>query len=191
MDILIGIPDFNICVSKESHLLRLFNTPFGWSVSGSIPADDMALSLSISITPDNLQSDLSKLCELDQVPEAPSNTPDDDTTIEEFVNSHSRVDGRFMVKLPRLPDPPTLDNSRGQALRRLLVNEKTLTKKGRLEDFQKVLHEYLTLGHAKVVPRNQLKITTYQYTLYSKILCLPPSCVRCLTPRPAPLLASH
>ncbi len=41
-------------------------------------------------------------------------------------------------------------------MKRFLANEKSLAKKDKLDEFQGVLNEYVTLGHTEKVPRHQL-----------------------------------
>jgi len=67
--------------------------------------------------PDNLKEDLAKLWELDQVPDSTNLPPKEEQIFNEFNTSYQRIEGRFMVKLPRVKDPPVLGNSRPQALK--------------------------------------------------------------------------
>ena len=73
--------------------------------------------------------------------------------------------GRYEVTLPRKPNTPSLGESRTQALQRYLSNEKSLMRKGNWQAFQKVIQEYLDLGHAQLVPPSTLKLSTESYYL--------------------------
>ncbi len=42
------------------------------------------------------------------------------------------------------------------ALRRFQQNERSLSKKGKLEEFNQALTNYMTLGHAETVPADEL-----------------------------------
>ena len=78
IDIFIGVSDIDDCVTggpRKVDGLRLFQTPFGLSVSGpcSTPSAVGVNAASVqSALPDDLNSNLAKLWELDQVPDAPS-----------------------------------------------------------------------------------------------------------------------
>ncbi len=61
-----------------------------------------------------------------------------------------------MVSLPFKNDPPSLGDSRKQALSRFFHNERSLKSKGKLTAFNEALQEYLTLGHAHVIPFHEL-----------------------------------
>ncbi len=61
------------------------------------------------------------------------------------------------MKLPKKRNAPPLGDSRQQAIKRYIANEKSLQKKGKLPEFLEVLHKYHSLGHAEKVPVNQLK----------------------------------
>ncbi len=72
--------------------------------------------------------------------------------------------GRCQVQFPRVTDPPSLGTSRPAAHRRFKQNEKSLQGKGKFQDFEQVLKEYIELGHAEPVPEDELhqpSINTY------------------------------
>ncbi len=151
--------DMDSCVYEGSLKfdgLKVVNTFFGWSVAGPLSSDENPLALMTAV-PDHLQDDLAKLWELDQVPDAPNLTPEADKVIQEFEKSHTRVHRRFAVIMPRPKNPPELGESRGQAIKRLLANEKSLRPKGKLDAFNVELREYITLGHAEKIPWLKLK----------------------------------
>ncbi len=131
-------------------------TRFGLCLSGPMVRASSTPVLTLAVTPTDLSMDLDRLWELDQVPEAPTHSPEDEQTITNFNNTYQRIDGRFSVSLPRVSDPPTLGDTRRQAHSRLLANEKSLKAKGKLDAFSGVLREYLDLGHAEVIPPNEI-----------------------------------
>ena len=162
VDIFIGVSDIDDCVTespKKVDGLRLIKTPFGLSVSGpctSKPAVGANAAIVETALPDDLNSNLSRLWELDQVPEAPSCSADDAKAVRHFHDTIKYVNGRFSVSLPHVSDAPTLGDSRKQAYKRLLSNERSLLAKDKLEAFNNVLREYIDLGHAHFVPADQL-----------------------------------
>ncbi len=68
-----------------------------------------------------------------------------------------------MIKLPCKENAPPLGNSRYQAIRHLLSNEKALKAKCRLVEFHTVLREYLSLGHAEVIPHPEVDVRPHFY----------------------------
>jgi len=117
----------------------------------------------LSLVPDNLVDDLSTLWELDRVPAAPTLSPEDEKAVDDFHSSFVRKDNRFHVQLPRVKDPPLLGDSRRMAVSRLLANERSLSSKGKLEAFDVVMREYMTLDHAELVPKSDLSTRPHCY----------------------------
>jgi len=166
VDIFIGNMDMDRCI--HDGVLRFdgfkaIHTPFGLSIAGPLQPGCPAPTFLTTAIPDDLQNDLSKLWELDQVPEAPSHSPIDVEVIQEFHDTYQRVNGRFSVSLPKVKSPQPLGDSRRQAVKRLLSNEKSLSSKGKLSDFNNVLQEYLDLGHAHIIPANERYLTPHFY----------------------------
>ena len=64
--------------------------------------------------------------------------------------------GKYMVSLPRKEEAPELGDSRSQALQRFKSNERSLLHKGTWDKFQAVIQEYLDLGHAQPVSKEEL-----------------------------------
>ena len=78
--------------------------------------------------------------------------------INHFATSHKYCPQkkRYMVSLPRQEGSLQLGESRPTAEKRFLSNEFSLQKKGKLEQFQQVMQEYLNLGHASPVSRQEM-----------------------------------
>ncbi len=160
-----GKVDLVLCIENTSDLttdrpfpigdLRALPTQLGLCLSGPLSGAPPT-PVMIATTPTNLEDDLSRLWELDQVPDASPLSTDEQQAVRQFDDMVNRVGGRFAVSLPRVKDPPLLGDTRRQALSRLLTNEKTLKAKDKLEAFSVVLPEYLTLGHAETVPYDEL-----------------------------------
>ena len=83
--------------------------------------------------------------------------------MDHFKAHHSRDDdGRFIIPLPRITNPPLLGESRSSAVRRYLSLELSLSSKGKSEEFHDVMEEYLKLGHAELVPVADLQKPDYE-----------------------------
>ena len=77
--------------------------------------------------------------------------------VKHFNDSHSRAaDGRFIVPLPRKPEPGVLGESRSSAVRRFLSLERSLHARGQFEEFSKVMSEYFEMEHAEEVPESSV-----------------------------------
>ena len=61
-----------------------------------------------------------------------------------------------MVPLPKRTDSRPIGESRPQAVRRFLSLERSLNCRGKFRDFESVMQEYLDLGHAEVVPSEDM-----------------------------------
>ena len=73
--------------------------------------------------------------------------------VRHFESHHTcSKKGRFIVPLPKNPNARLIGESRSQAVRRFLSLERSLNLKGRFQDFNSVMQEYVDLGHAEVVP---------------------------------------
>ena len=152
-DILLGMGDSVLChrgeiVYSADGCLQLTNTIFGWTVGGRLQASSPATVMRISVAEkDDL---LSRLWEREETP--------DQLAVNHYLDHYHRLlDGRYSVKLPRKDPTPTLGESRSQALKRYLQNERSLKKRNQLEPFEKVLDEYEELDHAEKVPAADLE----------------------------------
>ena len=115
---LIGGVDYNNCVvgsiTKGANSdIAAQPTIFGWTVTG--PLDHAPSNLSvfqIHTAEDNLQQDLSFLWELDRTPEQSHLCPEDEEVTQHFLDTYKiDTDGRYIVKLPRISNPPVLRSS--------------------------------------------------------------------------------
>jgi len=166
VDLLLGVKDSLSLFTGEAlrvQGLLAMPTQLGLCISGPLLNSDPPPALMATVPPTDLQLDLGKLWEMDQVPEAPKMSPEDQAIIDDFNASARRIDGRFSVSLPRISNPPPLGNSRKQALSRLLANERSLAAKGKLSSFQTAVREYLEMGHAHIIPQPQLHSSPHFY----------------------------
>jgi hypothetical protein len=92
-----------------------------------------------------------------EIEEGPGNntdlSPEERAAVSHFKENHHRTkDGRFVVPLPKKPDPPSLGESRSQAVRRFVSLERSLQLKNEFSTFNSVMQEYSDLCHAEPVP---------------------------------------
>jgi len=166
VDMYIGNMDMDQCIQDGTIRFSGFKaikTAFGVSLAGPLLSEDTATSFHTSVTPDDLKDNLSRLWELDRVPEAPTYTKEDDEIIDDFNKSYQLIDERFSISLPKKPATMPLGDSRRMAIKRLLANERSLASKGKLPAFQSVVQEYLDLGHAHVIQQDQLHDFPHYY----------------------------
>lgn len=175
IDILLGVSDSLRCHSGPRVYTRdrtacIIATPFGWVLGGRFPgAPTNQTVLTIQLARRNLDSDICRLWELDQVPSTENKlSKDEEQAVEHFLDTHQRdpVEGRFIVRLPRKEVAPPLGESRLIAVRRYLRNEKSLKAKGQWDKFQQVMNEYFDLRHAEIVPKEQLNRDHYYFPVH-------------------------
>ncbi len=134
----------------------------------SCPLDSSSRPVVSTVTSStSLEADLSRLWELDKVPEASTLTADEQSALDQFDATCLRKEGRYAVSLPRTSAPPTLGDSRKQAVSRLFSNEKSLQLKGKLDAFQDVISEYFTMDHAEEVPPADLLSPAYYLSVHA------------------------
>ena len=160
-----------------------WHTVFGWTITGnystcSKAASQTAITHTVSTTPDlELSTDvlLQKFFVLEEPP-APKkkNLSTTEEQVEKhFEETHRYVaeENRYMVRLPRVDDSLTLGESKTTAINRARSNERSLIRKGKLQDFQAVMAEYVELNHSQKV-NQQMKITgaeSYYMPIHSVI----------------------
>ncbi len=72
------------------------------------------------------------------------------------MENHTRNSEAFIVALLKKINLPSLGKSREQAVRCFLFLERSLRRKGRFEDVDTVVREYYQMGHAEMVPSQDL-----------------------------------
>ena len=141
-------------------------TLFGWTVGGTMPSTPAAPSV-MKATPTvfkiienrtSTDSLLQQLWQQESIREDQNNLTEEEKLVEDHFKDTTRrsEDGRYIVELPRIPDPPQLGESRAAAVRCFTQNKKSLQKKGQWETFSSVMKEYGQLHHAEVVPESEL-----------------------------------
>ena len=93
------------------------------------------------------------------------------SAVTQYLDEYVRLpSGRYQVSLLwKSPECRELGESRSQARRLFLKNERALFRMDKLKDFNQVLEEYETMGHAKKVPQKDLskpEQRTYYLPIY-------------------------
>ncbi len=140
-------------------------TVFGWVIMGNYsidgsPSSKPASSHAITASPAQVSDKLMvKFWEVEEPP-LPKLllTPEEKKVEDHYDATHQFVQSasRYMVCLPRRKDAAPLGESRTQALNRARANERSLLHKGTWPKFQEVIQEYLSLGHATPVSKDDL-----------------------------------
>ena len=117
VDILIGTLQFAPCLNPvpirhcPSSRVSAMSSIFGWLVTGPLPPTNQVTALKVDLKEDETYELCQKLWELERVPEATRNTPEEESALEQFDSHLTREsDGRYSVKLPRVDNPPQLGN---------------------------------------------------------------------------------
>ena len=160
VDILLGV-DLTLPLLKGQTLSLGKDKPFairselGWVIGGS--ANSISQN-SLYVNKIELVSDdlVHKFWELDSVPCAKPLTSLEKSCEEHFVMTHSRDEsGRYTVRLPFHTPPAQLGNSKQNALRRLINNERHLNSNvHKYEQYRKFIKEYIDLNHMEPVPKS-------------------------------------
>ena len=132
-------------------------TEFGWVVCGGNTTPPGVVNIPVTshhasaVYTDEV---LRKFWEIEESPtSSPALTLEECSVVQHFETTHSRKKtGRFVVPLPRRPDAKPIGESRSQAVRRFFALEHSLYRKDKFREVDDVVQEYLTLGHAELVP---------------------------------------
>ena len=136
-------------------------TVFGWTIQGGYTPSHQGSNLSaithvISTSEDSPTTDqlLSRFYEIEEpaIYEL-EKTPNEIMVENHYQETHSfdEQQHRYMVRLPKSDAESGLGESKTQALNRARANERSLIRKGKLEDFNKVMKEYVDMEHAQLV----------------------------------------
>ena len=168
LDLLLGIADCVRCscgppdVDIEEATVAT-PTIFGWTLGGAIPEKVVRTFICHArAVEDQLEQSLQQIWAQDKTPDDSSShlSAAEKSAIDCFRETCQVLpDERYQVQLPRREDPPVLGLSRPAAKRRFLQNERSLKSKGKLEEFEGILKEYLELEHAEEVPQSELSAT--------------------------------
>ncbi|XP_046970404.1 uncharacterized protein LOC124537574 [Vanessa cardui] len=157
LDGVIKHPDCNILAQ---------NTLFGWILSGKMSKGPQALvkdnfnSMHLQIKEDEL---LKKFWEMEDEPNlVRKEMTDSEKVCEDLFNLTTIRDkeGRFIVRLPFATENPKCmyGNTEERAIKRLEYLERKLLKDPKLrEEYNKVMSEYLSMNHMRVVSESELQ----------------------------------
>ncbi len=162
IDILLGVDIFvNVLLQGRrqigSHCPVALETEFGWVLGGGIEiSNHTAAHHVVTISSDDM---LRKFWEVEEHQSSDLTlTLDERFVTEHFKANHSRDrNGIFTVPLPRVANSPLLGESKSSAVRRYLSLERSLNSKGKSKEFHAVMEEYLELGHAELVPVDDMQ----------------------------------
>ncbi|KRX51532.1 hypothetical protein T06_5551, partial [Trichinella sp. T6] len=158
IDVLIGIDFYNRLLFKErivgrDALPEAVNSPFGWILSGNIPADDRSgkcITLLVKTENEYSEDDLRRFWDLEIIGVADDKGKEDPSAsrlMKTFEETLEYDNGRYTVKLPWKPGFPNLPNNYAHALQRLLKTEASLLKEPmKSAMYSKTLREYITDG---------------------------------------------
>ncbi|KAL1226652.1 CCHC-type zinc finger nucleic acid binding protein [Trichinella spiralis] len=139
IDVLIGIDFYNRLLFKErivggDALPEAVNSPFGWILSGNIPADvgsGKCITLLVKTENEYSEDDLRRFWDLEIIGVADDKGKEDPSAsrlMKTFEETLEYDNGRYTVKLPWKPGFPNLPNNYAHALQRLLKTEASLLK---------------------------------------------------------------
>ncbi|XP_014204706.1 uncharacterized protein LOC106636723 [Copidosoma floridanum] len=183
IDLLLGTDFYSAIITSD--LLRgslsepiAQRTLFGWIFSGCVNQPVTKINRHthhfVSKIEDKLQELLINFWIQEEVPSKSSSqlTPEEQKCEVNFVRTHSRDStGRCVVKLPLKQSPFLLGNSVNHARKcfdRTLARLKTDDKYDKL--YTDFMNEYLSLGHMRPVPADELNIKPHFYLPYHGVL---------------------
>lgn len=150
---------------------------FGWLVTGPVPTTEVrtfATTIDV-VEEDSLNKTLLRFWELEEPPKRKMMSPSDRFCEDNYLKTTRRMsDGRYIVTLPIKPDIDCneyLGNSREIVLKQYLRSESSLLRKSDVKVvYDKVLKEYLDLGHMRLVSPNLLNDTLYCYLPHHPVI---------------------
>ena len=143
--------------SNDSNLYAQ-NTALGWVVGGycSTPGQAATAHICCKTSADIQINDLLQaFWESEELPQQQQQalSPEEVLALDHFKESHTRLeDGRYQVRLPVRPSPPTLGESRQRAEKRFLQNKRVLSKRNKWQEFSKAVDEYHEMDHSEEIP---------------------------------------
>ena len=173
IDLLLGQDVFGELLLKEnrrgpSGTPSAWLTVFGWTVMGPYTPDNSATkrsaSTNIAASKAAVDTDESRALTTEEilaqmlVIEEPQEkdrvlTQEEQMVEDHFETTHTydKEEKRYTVRLPMKNSTLQLGDSRGQALNRAKVNERSLLRRGCYSQYQEVIQKYLDAGHATLL----------------------------------------
>ena len=147
------------------------NTPsawdsvFGWVVLGTYNLTDCKKAISaVTLVTEAVDSQvcsdklLVRFWKSEEPPEVDAPFTSEEQRVEEHykqTHKYDEVEKRYSVTLPKTIGGLVLGESRSRALHRAQSTERSLIRKNKWAGFQKVMEEYITLGHAVAVEEDK------------------------------------
>ncbi|XP_055623484.1 uncharacterized protein LOC129766910 [Toxorhynchites rutilus septentrionalis] len=163
IDMVLGIKHFysffphSARIELGTELPLLVDSVFGWIIAGSANANTPTYNSNIvEISMLSLEDSIERFWQCEEL------LNKDNFSIEErqcetlFQSTSERnTEGRYIVRLPKKPDfESMLGHSKATAIHRFELLEKRLKQNSELRtEYHKFMHDYLTLGHMRLVER--------------------------------------
>ncbi len=160
VDILISVDFLSQTVTGERRIidsLIVELTHFEWVAAGIVNAGPAAVNTCACSLIIEIQEDLKKFWEVEEV-EAISSTPSNEELAKEYFKAHvTRLENdKFSVALPFCKDKSLIANTYGMAYAALLQNERQLDAPVR-QAYREFMAKYLNLGYMELIPENEVK----------------------------------
>lgn len=159
MDLLLGAAFYTRIISdgilKYEGAPTALNTTFGWIVLGEAGSVSYPIRVSAAaIGNDDLMNQLIKFWELEHMPVRKHPSAEEQRCETIFTSTTTRDgEGRYIARMPLVPDPPKVTDTRHLALARLYQMEKRFARDPVLkENYQKFMNEYESLDHMVPLP---------------------------------------
>ena len=144
-----------------------WETKLGWGVMGRylLSHTQSPVKGAVNVTTadpteaDRLDDTLERFWKREEMPQGALALSTQEMAVQKhFSNTHyfSPSAGRYVVSLPRRATTQKLGESHQTAKTRFLRNEQSLLRKGNWAQFQAMVQEYLTLGHAQKATQSKL-----------------------------------
>lgn len=140
------------------------NTKFGWIIGGGNTFVSGQKSFNIEVN-FNIDLSLRKFWELEEITPFENLSSTEQLCENIFTKSSSRTsDGRFIVRLPFIENPPPLGKSLPQAISRFMSIERKLQSNSDLKnEYVTFMREYIDLNHMEELSENDSKLSPDKY----------------------------
>ncbi|XP_027842478.2 uncharacterized protein LOC114123628, partial [Aphis gossypii] len=179
IDILFGADVFPylLCGDKREGGLNepvALSTIFGWILMGRVTGTEERITTALYTTLESIDQSVQRFWELEDVPTAERKTPADVKCEEIYTSTTSRQgNGRYIVHLPFITNPPKLGESKSTALKRLHRLETRLGKSDELrKQYNAAMQDYLDSDHMTEVPPAQRIVEPVYYTPHQAVIKL-------------------
>ena len=162
IDMIIGAGHFYSLLGPGRQKLpnnnQLVETVFGWIMTGNIPSKNQnEVTCHVVTMHPTIEEQIERFWKIDELHNS-SYSLNERECENHFKETVSRDhNGRYIVEMPKHPDiTQMLGDSKNTAMRRFQLLEKRLESDTHLKaQYHKFIHEYITLGHMTLVPRER------------------------------------